>query len=183
MKTSTESLANYLGLSFVNTQSIDGHPNSTHLSVTGFYDYGDAESFAEEVNGEVVLLCKKPGGMFVNTGRATKGIDTYNLIDTTDVHVFTSPEEFEKAALADIKARIEEGTDLSVIAKLSETMSDTYNEFVEYDSDTNSTIVTVNRFTWGNEMFYERYVTAATSITGNEYRIAVVDKETDNDNI
>lgn len=182
MKTSTESLAQQLGCELVNTRSTQGHPNGTHFSITGFFDYEEAKTFADHVNGEVVLLHKAPGeNIYTNKGCVTEGIDILSMYnDNNDVKVYTSVSDFEKDALADIASRIQEGTDLLLVSMLSQRMTDTFYELCDELGD-DETFAVVNRCNWNVEKILSTHVTHLDKIDGSRLVIAVIDNETDDD--
>ena len=72
MKTRTLDLALEWGLDTAEevTQGMNGYPSGLYKAISGFESFEDAERFADEVKGEVVLLTKRDGHQFwSNNGR------------------------------------------------------------------------------------------------------------------
>lgn len=180
MKSDTISFATYLGYNFVRvTRGMNDYPENTYTAITGFYTFDEAKEIADRVGGEVVLLTKRDGHQFyVNNGRVDNGIDVSTLIDENEVMLYKSVDTFEQDALEYIKALIEEGTDICNIAKLSETMSNTYDELYAGCDDN---IAIVSKLTWEVEEITPLYVTKKHDDDVTLYEIAVVDYETDED--
>ena len=60
MKKFTEERAYEDGLELVTiTQEMNGYPSGLYKAVSGFESFEDAECFADDINGEVVLLLKQ----------------------------------------------------------------------------------------------------------------------------
>ena len=181
MKSDTMSLATYLGYNFVRvTSGNKNYPEHTYPAVIDFYDFNDAQEFAERVNGKVVLLTKSiKDEHYTNAGIATNGIDVESFVDTNRYVCYTKSKanDFEQFALDYIKDHIVMGTDLCFIAELSEKLRDLYDEI---STICNEDIIVIDKERWieiETPLQYETYYRHNDTI----YRIAVVDDETDED--
>ena len=181
MKTSTSSLATYLGYNFVSvTQGMNGYPHCTYMAVVDFYDFEEAQEFAKSVNGSVVILSRKFGQqLYTNNGTTYTGLETSAFVDDNNFATYTNnyADEFEKFGLTHIKELIDMGTDLCYVAEISEKMSNIYNELTTIDDDE---ILIVNTNNWTVEDTTKQVVTKL-SYDSTEYIVAVVDYETDDD--
>ena len=97
MKTRTLDLAHDLGLDTVAvTKGKNGYPEGLYKAIVGFSYFDNAEDFAEQVNGEVVLLSKRIGHhLWTNNGRAYEGIESARFIDEDRYKAFESELDFE----------------------------------------------------------------------------------------
>lgn len=181
MKTRTLDLASEWGLDIVDiTQGMNGYPKGLYKALIGFDTFEDAEVFAEEVKGEVVLLTKRDGHQFwSNNGRQYEALERAKFIDeeTEDVYTCSQCYDFESWAKGVIEDMLGEGCDLVDIREVSNTMCDTYDEIYRM---VGGEVAIVNRmdYTCRVEDYY------ATTIHDDDvttYAIAVVDHETDAD--
>lgn len=181
MKTRTLDLAEEWGLNIVEiTQGINGYPKGLYKALMGFDIFEDAECFAEEVNGEVVLLTRRDGHqLWFNRGRQFEALERAKFIDeeTEDVYTCSQCGDFVSWAKGEIENMLREGCDLVDIREASDTMCDTFDEIYRMEG---GEVAIVNRmdYTCRIEDYY------ATTIHDDDvttYAIAVVDHETDED--
>lgn len=181
MKTETTSLGTYLGYNFVRvTSGYNDYPKHTYPAIVDFYDYDEAKSFADAVNGKVVLLAKKNGHThYTYKNVMFNGIDVASFTDDNNFVCYTKngASDFEEFALSFIQSLIEVGTDICYVAELSEKFSNIYNELVEIDDDE---MIIINKTNWSVDDTTKQYVTKL-SYDSTEYIIAVIDDETDED--
>lgn len=92
MKTRTLDLAYEWGLNIVEvTQGTNGYPKGLYKAIVGFDYFENAEDFAEQVSGEVVLLSRRDGhALYTNNGRVYEGIERAKFIDEDRYEVFES---------------------------------------------------------------------------------------------
>lgn len=180
MKTRTESLANDWGLQFVEiTQGMNGYPQGLYKAIEGFDSFEDAESFADEVNGEVVLLSRRDGHQFwKNNGRQYDALERAKFIDENDEEMFTSAESFESWAMSEIESMIGAGDNIYDIKNAS-------TDFVEicyaiYDMNEEREMCIVQKCDRDYEIV-DKYATKIHDDDVTTYMIAVVDHETDED--
>lgn len=182
MKTETMSLATYLGYNFVRVKSDNkDYPYHNYPAVVDFYDFNDAKEFAEKLNCKVVLLTKtKDDAHYTINGVVNNGIEVKQYFDPDRYVCYTKSEadEFEKFALGYIKDLICMGTDISFIAELSDKMNDIYDDITTNCSD--DFVAIIDKKKW--EVF-DTLLQYETHFIHNdiEYRIAVIDTETDED--
>lgn len=71
MKENTYEMACSKGYDIVTiTRGMNGYPEGLYSAVSGFGCFPEAEDFAKEIGGEIVLLCKRDGHQFwSNCGR------------------------------------------------------------------------------------------------------------------
>ena len=176
MKTRTEDLAYENGLELVEiTQGMNGYPSGLYKAVSGFESFEDAEDFAKEVNGEVVLLTKRDGHQFwSNHGRTYEGIERARYIDEEEYKGFKKALDFESWAKEDIEEMVRMGEDIFSIQDTLDRMCEVY---MEIDDMSEGSIAIV-----GNDYSYyieDEYVTKLHDNDVTTYMIAVVDYETD----
>lgn len=180
MKTRTENLASDWGLCFVEiTEGMNGYPKNLYKAVEGFDTFEDADAFAREVNGEVVLLTRRDGHQFwTNNGRQFEGLERAKFIDEENEVLFTDVDEFEDWARRKLEAMIGEGDNIYDIKNESAKMCDIADDIYAMDEDTE--ICVVDR----GDLDYDvvpQYMTMVHDDDVTTYAIAVVDYETDED--
>lgn len=179
MKTRTENLASEWGLDFVEiTEGMNGSPKNLHKALMGFDTFEDAECFAREVCGDVVLLTKRDGHQFwSNRGSAFNGIERCKFINESHEEFFSNIESFESWAIEEIEAKIGEGENIYDIKNASTIfceIGDAIYEMREWE------ICIVNK----GDYDFEIVNSECTRIHDDDvttYAIAVVDHETDED--
>lgn len=181
MKTRTEERAYEDGLELVTiTQGMNGYPSGLYKAVADFESFEDAECFADEVNGEVVLLSRRDGHQFwVNHGRQYEPLERADYIDEESYIAFIDEDNFEYWALDELKSKLEMEDNLFDIRSAINEMCCTYNEIVNrYGGEI--TIVDKKEFTCER---VSNYVTRIHDDDVTTYMLAVVDHETDEDEI
>ena len=130
MKEKTLDLAYEWGLNIVEvTQGVNGYPEGLYKAIIGFDYFENAEDFAEQVNGEVVLLSKRDGhALYTNRGRAYEGIEREKFIDENRYEVFESELDFEEWCVGEIEHIMNMGFDLFGLRDAIDQMCDTYND-------------------------------------------------------
>lgn len=179
MKTRTENLASEWGLDFVEiTEGMNGYPKNHHKALMGFDTFEDAECFAEEVNGEVVLLTRRDGHHFwFNNGRQYEALARAKFIDENEEEMFTSVESFESWAMSVIESMIGMGDNIYDIKNASTIFCEIGNAIYEMRE---WEICIVNK----GDYDFEIVNSECTRIHDDDvttYAIAVVDYETDED--
>ena len=180
MKTRTEERAYDDGLELVTiTQGMNGYPSGLYKAVSGFESFEDAEDFAKEVNGEVVLLTKRDGHQFwTNNGRQDEPLERAKFIDENEIEMFTNIISFESWAMGEIERMIGEGCNIYDIKNAS-TIYCEINEDI-YDMDNERHICLVNKYNYGYDI-EDKYLTRIHDDDVTTYMMAVVDHETDED--
>lgn len=177
MKTRTEELASEWGLDFIEiTEGMNGYPKNLYKALIGFDTYEDAESFADEVNGEVVLLTKRDGHqLWFNSGRQYEALERAKFIDENDEIVFENGGSFEDWAQDEIRQMVEQHCSLvDLKAALIEMCA---TSFAIYESDATEVAV-VNTLNYTCDIT-PKYTTDIHDNDVTTYAIAVVDHETD----
>ena len=179
MKTRTLDLADDWGLNIVEvTKGKNGYPEGLYKAIVGFDYFENAEDFAKQVNGEVVLLSKRDGHyLWTNKGRAYEGIERAKLIDEDRHEVFESELDFEEWCCEEIEAQMRCGFNLFDLKDKIDQMCDTYEEIRTKDIY-EITIVDIKDYTCETT---DKYVCAIHDDDVTTYMIAVVDHETDED--
>ena len=179
MKTRTLDLASDWCLDFVEiTEGMNGSPKNLHKALTGFDIFEDAEYFADEVNGEVVLLSRRDGHHFWKChGRAFDGIERAKLIDEERYKAFESELDFEEWCCKEIEWQMNSGFNLFDLRNKIDQMCDTYDEICTKGSY-EIAIVDIKDYTCETT---DKYVCAIHDDDVTTYMIAVVDHETDED--
>lgn len=156
------------------TQGENGYPTGVYKAVTGFDYFEDAQSFANEICGEVVLLSKRDGHqLWSNKGRAYEGIDRSEFINDSIYEVFTDEGEFEDWCCDEIDSIMQGGFNLFDMKDAIEQMCDTYDEICRKN---NSEMVLVDKSDYTCEVVDKE----TTKIHDNDittYAIAVIEKE------
>lgn len=182
MKTRTLDLALEWGLDTAEevTQGMNRYPSGLYKVISGFYTYDDARVFADEVNGEVVLLSKRDGSqLWTNHGRTYEGIERAKYIDEESYIAFIDEDNFEYWALDELKAKLEMEDNLFDLRSAINEMCSTYNEIANRCGG-DITIVDKKDFTCER---VSEYVTRIHDDDVTTYMIAVVDRETDEDEV
>lgn len=181
MKTRTEEKAYEDGLNFVEiTQGMNGYPEGLYKAIAGFDYFENAEDFAEQVNGEVVLLSRRDGhALYTNNGRAYEGIERAKFIDEDKYEVFDSELDFEEWCVGEIDHRMDMGFNLFEFRDMINQMCDTYEDI---RTRHRSEIAIVDTRDYSCETT-DKYVTEIHDEDVTTYMIAVVDHETDEDEI
>lgn len=179
MKTRTTDLANEWELDIVEvTRGMNGYPEGLYKAIVGFDYFEDAEYFAEQVNGEVVLLSKRNGHhLWTNKGRAYEGIERANLIDENRYKAFENEFDFEEWCYEEIEQQMNGGFNLFDFRDKILQMCDTYDE-IRTKCIHEIAIVDINDYSCETT---DKYVTNAHDGDVTAYMIAVVDYETDKD--
>lgn len=179
MKTRTLDLAYEWELDIVEvTQGMNGYPKGIYKAIVGFDFFENAEDFAEQVNGEVVLLERRDGQeLHTNKGRAYEGIERAKFIDENRQEVFSDALDFEEWCVGEIDHRMNMGFNLFEFKDMLEQMCETY---VDIQTKCRSDIAIVNTSDYTCEL-EEEYVTRLHDGDVTTYMIAVVDHETDED--
>lgn len=181
MKTRTEERAYEDGLELVTiTQGMNGYPSGLYKAVADFESFEDAECFADEVNGEVVLLSRRDGHQFwVNHGRQYEPLERAKYLDEDEDVVFTDEGEFESWCVGEIDHYMDGGLNLYDLRSMLDTMVDTYEEIMQRRED-EVVVVDKRDFT---AVSLHKYVTRVHDDDVTTYMLAVVDHETDEDEI
>ena len=179
MKTRTEERAYEDGLELVTiTQGMNGYPSGLYKAVGGFESFEDAEDFAKEVKGEVVLLTKRDGHQFwTNNGRQYEPLERVDYIDEESYIAFIDEDNFEYWALDELKAKLEMEDNLFDLRSAINEMCSTYNEIANRCGG-EITIVDKKEFTCER---VSEFVTRIHDDDVTTYMLAVVDHETDED--
>lgn len=179
MKTRTLDLAYEWGLNIVEvTQGVNGYPEGLYKAIAGFDYFENAEDFAEQVNGEVVLLSRRDGhALYTNKGRAYKGIERAKFIDEDRCEVFEDELDFEEWCVGEIDHRMDMGFNLFEFRDMIDQMCDTYEDIRTRCSD-EIAIVDIRDYSCETT---DKYVTEIHDEDVTTYMIAVVDYETDED--
>ena len=177
MKTRTEDLAYENGLELVEiTQGMNGYPSGLYKAVSGFESFEDAECFADEVNGEVVLLSRRDGHQFwVNHGRQYEPLERAKFIDENNEEMFTSESSFESWANDVVKNALEEGESIYDLKGLLYNLCEACDLIYEMDA-TEIAIVNKNDY---DCYVYPKHDTHIHDDDVTDYMLAVVDHETD----
>ena len=179
MKTRTLDLALEWGLDTAEevTQGMNGYPSGLYRVISGFYTYVDARVVADEVNGEVVLLSKRDGHqLWTNNGRTYEGIEKAKYIDEEEYKVFKKALDFESWAKEDIEEMLRIGEGIFYIQDTLDRMCEV-NKAIDDMSEGSIALV-------GYDYSYyieDEYVTRLHDDDVTTYMIAVVDRETDED--
>ena len=161
------------------TQGMNGYPQGLGKAVIGFESFEDAEGFAKEVNGEVVLLSRRDGHQFwTNNGRQYEPLERAKFIDENEIEMFTNIISFDSWAMEEIERNIGEGCNIYDIKNTS-TICCEINEAI-YDMDNERHICLVNKYNYGYDI-EDKYVTKVHDDDVTTYVLAVVDHETDED--
>lgn len=181
MKTRTLDLADDWGLDIVEvTKGKNGYPEGLYKAIVGFDAFENAEDFAEQVNGEVVLLSRRDGhALFTNNGRAYDGIESAKFIDEDRCEVFESELDFEEWCCREIEWHMNSGFNLFDLRDKIDQMCETYEEIRTRGRD-EIAIVDIKDYSCETT---DKYVTSIHDDDVTTYMIAVVDHETDEDEI
>lgn len=179
MKTRTLDLAYEWGLNIVEvTQGRNGYPEGLYKAIVGFDYFENAEDFAEQVNGEVVLLSRRDGyALYTNNGRAYEGIERAKFIDEDREEVFESELDFEEWCCKEIDWQMNGGFNLFDLRDKIDKMCDTYDEIRTRGRD-EIAIVDIKDYSCETT---DKYVCVIHDEDVTHYEIAVVDYETDED--
>lgn len=179
MKTRTFDLADDFGLDIVEvTKGKNGYPEGLYKAIVGFDYFENAEDFAEQVNGEVVLLSRRDGrALYTNNGRAYDGIESAKFIDEERYEVFESELDFEEWCCKEIEWHMNSGFNLFDLRDKIDQMCDTYDEIRIIGRD-EIAIVDIKDYSCETT---DKYVTSVHDDDVTTYIIAVVDHETDAD--
>lgn len=179
MKTRTLDLAYEWGLNIVEvTQGVNGYPEGLYKAIAGFDYFENAEDFAEQVNGAVVLLSRRDGcALYSNNGRAYNGIEKAKFIDEEKYEVFEDELDFEQWCCEEVEWQMNGGFNLFDLRDKIDQMCDTYEDIRTRCSDE---IAIVDTRDYSCETT-DKYVTEIHDEDVNTYMIAVVDYETDED--
>lgn len=179
MKTRTLDLAYEWGLNIVEvTKGVNGYPEGLYKAIAGFDYFENAEDFAEQVNGEVVLLSRRDGhALYTNKGRAYEGIERAKFIDEDRYEVFDSELDFEEWCVGEIDHQMDMGFDLFDLRDKIDQMCNTYEDIRTRYRD-EITIVDIRDYSCETT---DKYVTEIHDDDVTKYMIAVVDYETDED--
>ena len=179
MKTRTLDLADDWGLDIVEvTKGKNGYPEGLYKAIVGFDYFENAEDFAEQVNGEVVLLSKRNGHhLWTNKGRAYEGIEMANLIDENRYKAFENEIDFEEWCCSEIEWHINSGFNLFDLRDKIDQLCETYDE-IRTKGRNEISIVDIKDYSCETT---DKYVTNAHDGDVTAYMIAVVDHETDED--
>lgn len=177
MKTKTLELANEWGLDVVEiTQGTNGYPEGLYKALKGFDYFENAEDFAEQVGGEVVLISKRDGHQFwKNNGRAYGGIQRASFINESKYEIFTDEGDFEEWCCQEVEYQMQCGFNLFDMKDTLETMCDTYDEIYGRCSD-EMIVVDISDYTCES---VEKVVTEIHDNDVTMYAIAVVDNDID----
>ena len=177
MREKTYDLAIEYGLDIVEvTQGVNGYPEGVYKAISGFDYFENAESFAEEVNGVVVLLSRRDWHtLYTNEGRAYEGIERAKFINE-DIHeVFDSELDFEEWCVIELDHRMNMGFNLFEFRDMVDQMCDTYEDIrTRFRSEI--AIVDIRDYSCDTT---DKYVTEIHDNDVTSYMIAVVDYETD----
>ena len=126
----------------------------------------------------MVLLERRDGHeLYTNKGRAYEGIERAKFIDEDRQEVFSDALDFEEWCIGEIDHRMDMGFNLFEFKDVVEQMCETY---VDIQTKCCSEIAIVNTSDYTCEL-EEEYVTKIHDDDVMTYVIAVVDRETDND--
>ena len=181
MKTRTEERAYEDGLELVTiTQGMNGYPSGLYKAVAGFESFEGAECFADEVNGEVALLSRRDGHQFwVNNGRQYEPLERAKYFDEDEDVAFTDEGEFESWCVGEIDHYLDGGLNLYDLRNILDTMIEAYEEIMQRGEDE---IVRVDRRDYEAKSLH-KYLTYIHDNDVTTYMLAVVDHETDEDEI
>ena len=179
MKAKTLDLAEDWGLDIVEvTKGKNGYPEGLYKAIVGFDYFENAEDFAEQVNGEVVLLSRRIGHHFwTNNGSAYEGIESARCIDKDRYKAFESTLDFGEWCRKEIEWQMNSDFNLFCMRDKIDQMCDTYNKICEKGRD-EIAIVDIEDYTCETT---DKYVCAIHDDDVTTYMIAVVDHETDED--
>lgn len=179
MKTRTFDLADDFGLDIVEvTKGKNGYPEGLYKAIVGFDYFENAEDFAEQVNGEVVLLSRRDGhALYTNNGRAYDGIESAKFIDEDRYEVFESELDFEEWCYKEIEWHMNSGFNLFDLRDKIDQMCDTYDEIRTRGRD-EIAIVDIKDYSCETT---DKYVCSIHDDDVTTYMIAVIDHETDED--
>ena len=177
MREKTLDLAYDWGLNIVEvTQGMNGYPEGLYKAVIGFDYFENAEDFAEQIGGEVVLLSRRDGhALYTNNGRAYEGIEREKFIDEDRQEVFDSELDFEEWCVEEIEHRMNMGFNLFDFRDMIDQMCDTYDDINGRWRD-EIAIVDTKDYTCET---IERYATELHDDDVTTYVIAVVENELD----
>lgn len=183
MKTRTEERAYENGLELVEiTQGMNGYPSNLYKAVSGFESFEEAEDFANDVNGEVVLLSRRDGHqLWVNKGRQYKPLKSEDYRNEDETKVFGSIASYDEWALEELAYQLNEvnGVTLFQIQDMVNTMRKTYDAILDMGED-KIAIVSWENYTCD---IVSEFVTRIHDDDVTTYMLAVVDHETDEDEI
>ena len=181
MKTRTFDLADDWGLDIVEvTKGKNGYPEGLYKAIVGFDYFENAEDFAEQVNGEVVLLSKRNGhALYTNNGRVYKGLESAKYIDEDRYEVFESELDFEEWCCSEIEWHMNSGFNLFDLRDKIDQMCETYEEISTRSCD-EIAIVDIKDYSCETT---DKYVCSIHDDDVTTYMIAVIDHETDEDEI
>ena len=179
MKTRTLDLAEDWGLDIVEvTSGKNGYPEGLYKAIVGFDYFENAEDFAEQVNGEVVLLSRRDGhALYTNNGRAYESIERAKLIDEERYEVFESELDFEEWCCKEIEWHMNSGFNLFDLRDKINQMCETYEE-IRTRGCYEIAIVDIKDYSCETS---DKYVCSIHDDDVTTYMIAVVDHETDED--
>lgn len=179
MKTRTLYLADDWGLDIVEvTKGKNGYPEGLYKAIVGFDYFENAEDFAKQVNGEVVLLSKRNGHhLWTNKGRAYEAIERAKLIDENRYQAFKNELDFEEWCCEEIEAQMRGGFNLFDLKDKINQMCDTYDDIRTKGRD-EIAIVDIKDYSCETS---DKYVCSIHDDDVTAYMIAVVDHETDGD--
>lgn len=180
MKKRTLDLAEDWGLDIVEvTKGKNGYPEGLYKAIVGFDCFENAEDFAEQVNGEVVLLSRRDGHqLWTNKGRAYEGIESAKFIDEDRYEVFESELDFEEWCCEEIDSQMRGGFNLFDLKDKINQMCDTYDDIRTKGRD-EIAIVDIKDYTCDTT---DKYVCFIYDGDVTRYMIAVIDHETDGQN-
>ena len=181
MKTRTLALAYEWGLNVVEvTQGMNGYPKGLYKAIAGFDYFENAEDFAEQIDGEVVLLSRRDGhALYANKGRVYEGIERAKFINEDTQEVFDSETDFEEWCVGEIDHRMDMGFNLFEFRDIIDQMCDTYEDIRTRHHDE---IAIVDTRDYSCETT-DKYVTVIHDEDVTTYEIAVVDYESDDDDV
>lgn len=179
MKTRTEDLAYELGLEFVEvTQGMNGYPSGLYKAIAGFESFENAESFARQVNGEVVLLTKRDGHQFwYNNGRQWEALERAKFIDENEECVFTDDLSFESWAREELREKLDCDIDVYSLQVIVNDICSAMDKIACMDD---SEVAVVGKSEYDCYV-YPKYDTHIHDDDVTDYMIAVVDHEEDED--
>lgn len=180
MKTRTLDLAYEWGIDVVEvTRGMNGYPKGLYRAIAGFDTYEDAKIFADEIGGEVVLLSRRDGHqLWTNNGRAYEGIEKAKYINEEEYKVFKKALDFESWAKEDIEEMLKIGEDVFSIRDTLDSICEIYEEINDMSEDSIALV--------GYDYSYyieDEYVATLHDDDVTTYMIAVVDYETDEDEV
>ena len=175
MKENTLDLAYEWGLNIVEvTQGVNGYPEGVYKAIIGFDYFENAEDFAEQIGGEVVLLSRRDGhALYTNRGRAYEGIEMAKFIDENRNEVFDSEVDFEEWCIGEVEHRMNMGFNLFEFRDVIDQMCETYEDIRTRCSDE---IAVVDTRDYTCETI-DKYVTEIHDEDVTTYVIAVIDIE------